>query len=187
MELWNKDIEEKFFGETLIVTSPEKLFYRTKDNRHVAYWPKEYKGEKGTIQSRNTYIGKYTENWTKEVIKSCIEAKGLFAILDAECEEIALSNRSPADIVISQKNSKTLDPEDICVILEVKMSIVWNWEYKDKRLICMGDYKTHQGTPGMLRSDSMLKAIGKSVNIRTSNVKSASIPIMVVYNILCKY
>ncbi len=26
-------------------------------------------------------------------------------------------------------------------------------------MICLGDFKTHQGTPGLLRSDSMLKAI----------------------------
>ena len=47
------------------------------------------------------------------------------------------------------------------------MSIVWNWEYKvgDSEIIilkCIGNYKTHQGNPGLLRSDSMLKAIGKS-------------------------
>ena len=55
------------------------------------------------------------------------------------------------------------------------MSIVWNWEYKQVKgkpeIICVGDYKTHTGQPSIRRSDSMLKAIGKSINIR-DRVKS---------------
>jgi hypothetical protein len=64
------------------------------------------------------------------------------------------------------------------------MSIVWNWEYKPKsgELINLGDYTSHQGNPGMLRSDSMLKAIGKSLNIRVSNAKANGIPIIVLGN-----
>ncbi len=49
-------------------------------------------------------------------------------------------------------------------------------------IICVGDYKTHQGTPGLLRSDSMLKAIGKSINIRISNRKASNIPIIIMGN-----
>lgn len=63
------------------------------------------------------------------------------------------------------------------------MSIVWNWELQNgKSLSCVGDYKTHQGNPGLLRSDSMLKGIGKSINIRVSNVKATTIPIIVMGN-----
>lgn len=47
---------------------------------------------------------------------------------------------------------------------------------------CIGNYKTHQGNPSLLRSDSMLKAIGKSLNIRVSNIKSSRIPIFVIGN-----
>ncbi|MGC8578305.1 MAG: hypothetical protein ACP5M7_09990 [Thermoproteota archaeon] len=66
------------------------------------------------------------------------------------------------------------------------MSIVWNWELIATKprviLNCLGDYRTHQGNPGLLRSDSMLKAIGKSINIRISSEKAGKIPILVLGN-----
>lgn len=45
------------------------------------------------------------------------------------------------------------------------------------RLECVGDYRSHSGNPGLLRSDTMLKAIGKSVGIRTASIYSSNIPI----------
>jgi len=71
---------------------------------------------------------------------------------------------------------------DIKAIFEVKMSVVWNWELRDNQLICLGDFKTHKGNPGLLRSDSMLKAIGKSINIRVSSYSASVIPIIVLGN-----
>ena len=62
------------------------------------------------------------------------------------------------------------------------MSIVWNWELKDNRLICLGDFRTHKGNPGLLRSDTMLKAIGKSINIRVSGYDASRIPIVILGN-----
>jgi hypothetical protein len=66
------------------------------------------------------------------------------------------------------------------------MSVVWNYELKvtnsKEELICIGDYTTHQGNPGLLRSDSMLKGIGKSINIRVSSFNSSKIPIIVLGN-----
>lgn len=44
----------------------------------------------------------------------------------------------------------------------------------------IGDYKTHKGNPSILRSNSMLKAIGKSINIRVSGTGSTKIPIIVL-------
>ncbi|RKY55797.1 MAG: hypothetical protein DRP89_02595 [Candidatus Neomarinimicrobiota bacterium] len=49
-------------------------------------------------------------------------------------------------------------------------------------MICIGDFKTHRGKPGLLRSDSMLKAIGKSINIRVSGDKASKIPIIILGN-----
>jgi len=90
---------------------------------------------------------------------------------------------SPADIAISRSKSINQRAEDILAIIEVKMSIVWNWELqKSKSLSCIGDYKSHQGNPGLLRSDSMLKGIGKSINIRVSSFKATTIPIIVMGN-----
>lgn len=70
------------------------------------------------------------------------------------------------------------------MIIEVKMSVVWNWEFipATKDLVCIGDYRTHQGNPGLLRSDTMLKAIGKSINIRVSSFTASKIPIIIVGN-----
>ena len=68
------------------------------------------------------------------------------------------------------------------MIFEVKMSVVWNWEFQNNQLRCAGNYKTHKGNPGLLRSDSMLKAIGKAVTIKTSGYKASTIPIVVLGN-----
>ncbi len=74
------------------------------------------------------------------------------------------------------------------MIIEVKMAVVWNWMYStennDIRLDCIGDYKSHRGNPGLLRSDSMLKSIGKSINIRVSGPQASRIPIIVLGNTL---
>ena len=47
--------------------------------------------------------------------------------------------------------------------------------------MCWGLYNT-SGQSGLLRSDSMLKAIGKSINIRVSNYKASNIPIIIIGN-----
>ena len=181
--LWNQEVEQSFFEKAMQgFASPEKLFYLTDNDRFLAYWPKDYKGKKSTLQSRNTLIGHFTETWINDLIQSCVETKNLFAVPGAVCEEIELTTKSPADVVIARKKSIHLNPEDIVVIFEVKMSVVWNWELKDDKLICLGDYKTHQGTPGLLRSDSMLKAIGKAINIRVSSHSASTIPIIVIGN-----
>lgn len=182
MELWNKDVESKFFTESVKFATPEQLFYVTDKSKYLAYWPKGYDGKKSTLQSRNALIGNFTEKWTTDLIHEIVKEKGLFAVQGAICEEIALTNMSPADVVISRSKNINQQPGDILAIIEVKMSIVWNWELNNKSLSCIGDYKTHQGNPGLLRSDSMLKAIGKSINIRVSSFKTTSIPIIVMGN-----
>jgi hypothetical protein len=183
MELWNKDVERRFFTESIKFATPEQLFYVTGKNKYLAYWPKGYDGKKSTLQSRNSLIGRFTEKWTTDLIQEMVKDRGLFAVQGAICDEIALTNMSPADVIISKKKNINQQPENILAIIEVKMSIVWNWEFlNDKALSCIGDYKTHQGNPGLLRSDSMLKGIGKSINIRVSSFKAATIPIIVMGN-----
>ncbi len=144
IDLWDKDVEKKFFTESMGFATPEQLFYVTNNDKYLAYWPKSYPGEKSTLQSRNSLIGNFTEKWTTDLIQKVINDKGLFAVQGAICEEIALSNMSPADVVISKKKNIIQNPEDILAIIEVKMSIVWNWEFKrDKagvNLTCIGDY-----------------------------------------------
>ncbi|UJS18303.1 MAG: hypothetical protein L3J17_04380 [Candidatus Jettenia sp.] len=184
MELWSKNTEIEFFAKAREFATPDQLFYKDISGKYLAYWPKGYGNPKTTLQSRNTLIGNFTEKWTTNLIQDVVKDKGLFAVQGAICEEIALSNKSSADVVISRSNTINQNPENILAILEVKMSVVWNWEFKPNlnKLICLGDFKSHQGNPGLLRSDSMLKAIGKSINIRVSSYKSNKIPIIIMGN-----
>ena len=183
IKLWCKDIEKSFFNKSFKFATPEQLFYVTDNNRYLAYWPKGYKGKKSTLQSRNSLIGKFTEKWTTDLLKEVVKNTGLYAVQGVRCKELALTDMSPADVVISKSNNIIQQPEDILIIVEVKMSVVWNWELRNKKnLACIGDYQSHQGNPGLLRSDSMLKAIGKSINIRVSSPKASKIPILIMGN-----
>lgn len=186
VKLWGKEMEILFFKDARKFASADQLFYKTEDEKFLAFWPKGYKGKKSTLQSRNSLIGSYTEKWTKDLIQKAVEDSELFAIQGAICDELNLSNRSPADVVVSSVDDKYQEPEDIKLIVEVKMSITWNWELiernNDFEINCIGNYKEHSGVPSLLRSDSMLKAIGKSINIRVSNFRSSKIPILIIGN-----
>lgn len=181
-DLWTKDKEIEFFNEARKFATPEQLFYLGDDSRYYSYWPKSYKGKKSTLQSRNALIGNFTEKYSVDLLQEFACTKGLYAIQGAICNEIGLTPQSPADVVFSKKKHREQNAKDITVIFEVKMSIVWNWELKDNQLICLGDFKTHKGNPGLLRSDSMLKAIGKSINIRVSGYSASRIPIIILGN-----
>lgn len=182
--LWNQEQEKLFFIKSLEVASPEQLFYITEDHRYVAYWPRKYSDKKTTLQSRNAIIGTYTERWVADLIKEIANELGGFAVNGVISESIGLSNQSPADVAICKTKDKYQNPKDILTIIEVKMSIVWNWEFDpiENTLTCLGDYRTHQGNPGLLRSDSILKAIGKSINIRVSGFEASKIPIIIIGN-----
>jgi len=185
--LWNKNQDKQFFLKSLELATPEQLFYITKDKKFYAYWPKKYKGTKTTLQSRNAFIGSYTEKWTTDLFSEIAETVGGYAVQNIISEEIGLSRLSPADVAICKTKETAQKPQNILMILEVKMSVVWNWELVPKNkgnfdLICIGDYKTHQGNPSLLRSDTMLKAIGKSINIRVSSFSASKIPIVIIGN-----
>ena len=76
--LWNQEVERSFFENAMRgFAPPEQLFYLTDDNRFLAYWPKSYKGNKSTLQSRNSLIGKFTETWINELIQNCVKIKNL--------------------------------------------------------------------------------------------------------------
>lgn len=181
-DLWTKEKEIEFFTGSRSFATAEQLFYLGDDNRYYAYWPKSYKGRKSTLQSRNSLIGNFTEKFSVDLLQEFAESKGLYAVQSVVCDEIGLTNRSPADVAICTSRNTVQRAENIFALFEVKMSIVWNWELSNDNLICLGDYKTHKGNPGLLRSDSMLKAIGKSINIRVSGYQASKIPIIVLGN-----
>jgi hypothetical protein len=127
--LWGKNQEIDFFTKSLTLTTPDQLFYLTDDGKYLAYWPKGYGGEKTTLQSRNAFIGNYSEKWTADLLNEIAGTIGGYPVHKAVCEEIALPNNSPADIAICKTPHKVQMPRDILLIIEVKMSVVWNWEY----------------------------------------------------------
>ena len=181
--LWTKEKEFEFFEQSLEnFAEPEKLFYISDNGKYYAYWPKSYKGKKSTLQSRNALIGNFTEKYSVDLLYDFAKNHNLYAVQGVICREIGLTPQSPADVAICKVKRREQNAEDIVAIFEIKMSIVWNWEYKNGDLICIGDYKTHQGNPGLLRSDSVLKAIGKSINIRVSGYKASNIPIIILGN-----
>jgi len=181
-ELWSRNKEIEFFRDSSKFANPEQLFYLSDDNRYYAYWPKSYKGEKSTLQSRNSLIGNFTEKFTVDLLQGYARTKQLFAIQGVICKSIGLTSNSPADVALCKSKNREQTAENIIAIFEVKMSIVWNWELKNDRLICLGDFKTHRGNPGLLRSDSILKAIGKSATIRAIGSDAARIPIIIFGN-----
>jgi hypothetical protein len=180
--LWENDTEIQFFTEALRnFASPEQIFYKL-ESGYYAYVPKNVDGEGQTLQSRNTLIGQFTEKWTKDLFTPIAQCFGLHAVNNVVCDQVGLPKRSNADLALCTTNSIYQRPENIKLIFEIKMSVVSNYKYNDSDIAFIGDYKSHKGNPALLRSDSMLKAIGKSINIRVSGVESTKIPIIVLGN-----
>jgi len=182
-KLWDIDTEIRYFREALrSFLSEEQLFYQVNGSCY-AYVPKSISSEGNTLQSRNSSIGHFTEKWCKDLLSPIARKLGLYAVNDVKCDDLALPLRSGADLAFCKTNSKQQSPKNIKLIFEIKMSIVNNYMYsRQDGLRYLGDYKTHRGTPSLLRSDSMLKAIGKAVNIRASGDLGNSIPIVILGN-----
>ena len=136
------------------------------------------------MQARNSLIGNYTEKWVSDLLKYILNDSGLHVVQQAQIPAIGITHKSPADIVIATSSRKVLRPEDVKLIFEVKMSLVWNWQYDEQtgQIREIGDYRTHQGRPSFTRSDSVLKAIGKCIDIRVSSFKSSKIPLVILGN-----
>ena len=183
MSLWNNKTEIQFFNEALRnFASPEQIFYNL-NSGYFAYVPKSVDGEGQTLQSRNSLIGQFTEKWTKDLFSPIARQLGLYAVNSVVCDAIALPKRSSADLAFCTTNSTNQRPENIKLIFEIKMSIVSNYQFTQPNNVSLiGDYKSHKGNPALLRSDSMLKAIGKSINIRVSGIESTKIPIIILGN-----
>lgn len=107
-----------------MVATPEQLFYVSNDNRYYAYWPKGYKGKKETLQSRNTFIGAYTEKRCKELFHEIAEEIGGYAVQGVTCSEIELSKKSSADLAICKTNSINQIPENIFLIFITKKEML---------------------------------------------------------------
>jgi len=183
MTLWNNDIEIQFFIEALKnFASVEQLFYNLQGN-YFAYVQKGLDAEGQTLQSRNSLIGQFTEKWCRTLFEPIAKDLGLYAVNSVVCDELGLSRQSSADLAFCTTDATIQKPENIKLLFEIKMSIVSNYKYKHPNHVAyVGDYKQHKGNPSLLRSDSVLKAIGKSINIRVSGIASTKIPVIVLGN-----
>ena len=183
MALWDTKTEIQFFHKALKdFASPEQVFYGL-ESGYYAYVPKGINGENQTLQSRNSLIGQFTEKWAKNLFEPIAHKMGLYAVNNVICDEISLSNRSDADLAFCTTNNSKQSPENIKLIFEIKMSIVSNYTLgQNNKVQYVGDYNAHKGNPSLLRSDSMLKAIGKSINIRVSGYSATKIPIVILGN-----
>ncbi|OQA45446.1 MAG: hypothetical protein BWY50_00032 [Spirochaetes bacterium ADurb.Bin315] len=182
MKLWSRQTEITFFEKALKKHAPEKLFYALGEGFY-AYVPKKVDGEGQTLQSRNSLIGTYTEEWCKAFFEPIAKDMGLFAVNGVVCEELGLTLRSSADLAFCATPCTSQTPENIKLLFEIKMSVISNYSYTGRgNIIFVGDYSTHKGNPSLLRSDSMLKAIGKPINIRVSGYAASRIPIIVLGN-----
>ena len=180
--MWTNDTEISFFKSALKeFAAPEQLFYHLSKG-YFAYVPKGNSAEGQTLQSRNSLIGNFTEKWAKDLFSPIAKKHRLFAVNGVECEEIGLTKKSEADLAFCTTDRKIQKPEQIRLIFEIKMSVVSNYCYENKNIKFVGDHITHKGIPSLLRSDSMLKAIGKAINIRVSGLAASTIPIVVLGN-----
>ncbi|MDR1725234.1 MAG: hypothetical protein LBR28_02450 [Bacteroidales bacterium] len=182
MELWNNNTEITFFTEALKnFASVEQLFYNLHSG-YFAYIPKGFETERQTLQSRNSLIGQFTETWCKNLFNPVAQKLGLYAVNGVVCNELGLTRQTSADLAFCTTDNKDQKAENIKLLFEIKMSIVSNYQYIDGQIKYIGDYKQHKGNPSLLRSDSMLKATGKAINIRVSGMESTKIPIIVLGN-----
>ena len=177
--LWTIEEEKKFFNNFLTAgVDIAKLMYRV-NGKYMAYYPKDYNGTKDTMQSRNSYIGDYTESWFANILQHLpvIKQRKLKVEIGYKDDEV-LSALSPVDVAILS------DDRELVLIFEVKMSIVNNYCYVDGNIQWCGDMTEHTGNPGLHRSDSVLKAIAKvlSIHAREFLLARRSVPIIVVTN-----
>lgn len=180
--MWSIKDEVTFFNDAINLASIESLMVNVR-GRYYAFQPKSDDARVNTPQSRNSFIGATTERWCKELFSSIARQNNLYAINGVVCEEIGLSRQSSADLALCTYPGNIQKPENIKVIFEIKMGIVNNYIYNDNAdFEFCGDYTTHKGNPSLLRSDSMLKAIGKSINLRVDSSKARSIPIIILGN-----
>lgn len=181
--MWSIQDELNFFNDAINLASIENLMVNIQ-GQYYAFQPKNNYERVVTPQARNSFIGSTTEKWCKRLLSDIARHNNLYAVNGVICEEIGLNRQSAADLAFCTTNDCIQRPENIKLIFEIKMGIVNNYHFcsDNEEFNYFGDYTTHKGTPSLLRSDSMLKAIGKSINLRVDSSKANRIPIIILGN-----
>ncbi|HPN38222.1 MAG TPA: hypothetical protein PL041_07450 [Melioribacteraceae bacterium] len=127
MELWTIEDEMNFFNSYINEgVEPDKLFYKI-DDKYYAYIPRNIDGNYGTLQSRNSFIGEFTETYCLKLLSPIAASLNLYAVKNVKCKELSLDNNSGADIAFCTTPEDNQMPQNIKIIFEVKMSIVNNY------------------------------------------------------------
>lgn len=182
--MWKIDDEINFFKNSLNgnFANTNKIFYNIQ-GKNLAYIPKGVNIKPPTLQSRNSLIGNYTETWCQKLLSNIAKKFNLFAVNNVICQEIGLISSSSADLAFCTTPDIIQEPKNIKIIFEIKMSIVNNYELKSNgEIVYIGDKNTHIASPSLIRSDSVLKAIGKAINIRVSGSEAEKIPFVILGN-----
>ena len=173
MKLWSRQTEITFFEKALKKHAPEKLFYAL--GEILCICTKKVDGEGQTLQSRNSLIGTYTEEWCKAFSN---HSQGHGAVW---CQWGCLWRTGPYPekfgfgFCATPCTSQT--PENIKLLFEIKIVSFQLFVYWPGNIIFVGDLQPIKAIRH--RSDSMLKAIGKAINIRVSGYAASRIPIIV--------
>lgn len=179
--MWTIQNELNFFNDAIKLASIEQLMVRV-EGQYYAFKPKNINRKVTTPQARNGLIGHRTEKWCKEFFEATARKHNLYAVNGVVCEEIGLTRHSPADLAFCTSDDQFQRAENIKLLFEIKMGIVNNYSYDGEAFEFCGDFNSHTGCPSLLRSDSMLKAIGKAVNIRVDSRMGKKIPIIIAGN-----
>lgn len=167
--MWTQETEAQFFRWAIDERgcSLETLFYKV-GNRYLFYLPNGTRGQGDVRQGRNPLVGEFTEKWAEKFLAPIVSEVGLHLVRNVTVPAWGLVGQRAADLAICRTSSRSPKPSDVVALLEVKMSLVWNWEWQpaQKTVSCIGDFRTHQGRPSVLRSDTVLKALGKAIEVR---------------------
>jgi hypothetical protein len=138
------------------------------------------------FNQRNAIVADATERFALSLFSHAVNTSPtmsgkFFVKRDVVCPQLELQGATSADMAILNRDMDgPVSPETIECILEVKMSIIWNWAEGDRHRP-IADYDGHAGRPSIYRTDSILKAIGKAA-ITRSCPGSETIPFIVVGN-----
>ena len=193
--LWTVDVERQRLTDTMFATihcekrkggcdNTSKAVFRGHSDRCPLCGVKAL--EVSSFNQRNALVADATERFALQLFQQAINsskvmASRFFVKRNVVSPQLEMRGATAADLaILSRDTDGPVSPNEIECILEVKMSVIWNWAQNNKEEP-IADYDGHAGRPSIYRTDSILKAIGKAAIMR-SCPDSERIPFIVVGN-----
>lgn len=193
--LWNVAVEKNMLNDSMFATiycdttkggcgHTERAIFRA----HSGKCPICGESALGVsaFNQRNAIVADVTERFALDLFRHAIDTSrqlsGRYYVKrNVICPQLELRSATAADMAILNQDLEGPVPvEAIKCILEVKMSIIWNW-VEANNTEPVADYDAHAGRPSIYRTDSILKAIGKAAITRSCS-GSETIPFVVIGN-----